>query len=84
MKVVDLGKHSNNCLLSSPEQTLADVLQKMRDGEGVPGRAKKVIVICLDDSANGYLYSITRAGISDPHSVALLECAKLAIAKDIT
>lgn len=81
-KVVSLGDAANNSMMTSPESALKDALNDLKTGERWEGR-KKLLVLCLDADKGMFDLGYINAGMKASELVALLECAKQMIFRDM-
>lgn len=75
LKVVELGKATNNGKVRSPESVLLDALEFVRDKEGAFS-GSKILIIALDTDNDNYLTSWIQAGMKMSECLALCEVAK--------
>ena len=81
--VVSLGKHAEDAKMITPSQCLQDCLDNDIGKRDAFIKAKKLIVIALDDTEDDYWINFTQAGMTYSEIVALLETMKSYITKEM-
>lgn len=75
MTVESMSKHSNNGKLRSPEQCLEECIESIGK-EGASKNGKKILVLALDDTDEGYQISWSQSGMKMSECHNLCEVAK--------
>lgn len=78
MTVESLGKHTNNAKFMSPEDTLKDALEQLKEGGDLHGFTK-LAVIGVDDRDDRYAIDWRQCGMKQSEFLALLEAAKMLV-----
>lgn len=79
MKVVDIGRATNNALLSSAEQVLCEALDEVRKGEWP---TKKILILGLDETKDDYDIYFKCSGMTMIERIAFVEIVKAQLMAD--